>query len=110
MRLRSAACRLILAIIFALAPAPIFAADTNEVVAVCGDVPQPHSYTLAELQTLPVVNVTARDRDGTNADYVGVSLQELLRRAGAPAGDGVRGAALTKLVVVHAADGFQAGF
>ncbi len=110
MRLIPAGCRLILALVFTLAPAPIFAAGTNQVVAVCGDVPQPHSYTLAELQAMPVVKITVRDRDGTDAAYTGVSLQELLALSGAPAGDGVRGAALTKMVVVHAADGFQAGF
>ena len=110
MRLLPVRAWLILALTFALAPTVVFAADTNEIVAVCGDVPQPHSYTLAELQTLPIVNLRARDRDGTNADYTGVPIQELLRRSGAPAGDGLRGAALTKMVVVHAADGYQAAF
>jgi DMSO/TMAO reductase YedYZ molybdopterin-dependent catalytic subunit len=89
----------------------VVAADAPPVVAVLGDVTVAKSYTLAELQSLPATNVTARDHDGTNADYGGVSLEVLLRRAGAPLGEGMRGAAaLTKIVVVHAADGYQASF
>lgn len=110
MRLLPARARLILALAFVLAAVPVFAADTNQVVAVCGDVPQPRAYSLTELQAMPTVTITARDRDGTNANYTGVSMQELLRRSGAPADDAMRGTALTKMVVVHAADGFQAGF
>lgn len=93
-----------------VAAAVLFAAEPEPVVSVTGDVPKPESYSLEQLQKLHVVKVNARDHDGTDAEYTGVALDELLRRAGAPLGDRLRGAALTKAVVIHAADRYQAVF
>lgn len=88
----------------------LLAAGLEPVLTVMGDVPTPEHYSLEQLQKLPVVKVTSRDHDGTEAEYTGVSVGELLRRAGAPLGEKLRGPALAKAVVVHAADRYQAAF
>jgi DMSO/TMAO reductase YedYZ molybdopterin-dependent catalytic subunit len=80
-------------------------------VSVSGDVPTPQNYTLEDLQKFPVTKIHVHERDGTEAEYSGVLLGELLRRAGAPMGEQLRGRkALSKAVIVHAADQYQAVF
>ena len=44
------------------------------------------------------------------ARYEGVALGDLVRRLGAPAGEALRGAKLSVVVVVRAADGYQVVF
>jgi len=88
----------------------LVAAEPEPVLTVTGDVPTPERYSLEQLQKLPAKKVTARDHDGTEAEYTGVAVEELLRRAGAPLGEKLRGPALAKAVVVHAADRYQAIF
>jgi DMSO/TMAO reductase YedYZ molybdopterin-dependent catalytic subunit len=94
----------------AVAASLLFAAGLEPVLTVTGDVPTPERYSLEQLQKLPVTKVTARDHDGTEAEYTGVAVAELLRRAGAPLGEKLRGPALAKTVLVHAADRYQAAF
>src|SRR5262245_46134278 len=89
---------------------PLLAGDTKPVLAVRGEVSKRESYTLEQLQKLRIVKLTVRDHDGTEAEYVGVTVEEVLRRAGVPLGEHLRGPALAKAVVVHAADGYQAVF
>ena len=88
----------------------LVATGPEPVLTVTGDVPNPERYSLEQLQKLRVMKVTARDHDGTEAEYTGVAVEELLRRAGAPIGEKLRGPALAKAVVVHAADRYQAVF
>jgi DMSO/TMAO reductase YedYZ molybdopterin-dependent catalytic subunit len=86
----------------------VLAAEPKPVLAVTGEVPRPERYTLEQLQKLPIARIKARDQDGGEAEYAGVTVEELLRRAGLPLGEHLRGPALAKAVVVHAADGYQA--
>ncbi len=65
---------------------------------------------MEQLQKLPVVKVAVREHDGTDAEFAGITVAELLRRAGAPLGKQLRGPALAKVVVIHAADHYQAVF
>jgi DMSO/TMAO reductase YedYZ molybdopterin-dependent catalytic subunit len=85
-------------------------AGPEPVVAVTGDIPNPETYSMEQLQKLPVLKVTAREHDGAEAEFAGVALADLLRRAGAPLGEQLRGPALAKVVVIHAADHYQAVF
>jgi DMSO/TMAO reductase YedYZ molybdopterin-dependent catalytic subunit len=103
-------CWIVLVAILNLAASMLVAAESEPVVTVTGDIPNPASYSLEQLQKLPVVKVTARDHDGTEAEYTGVPIAELLRLAGADLGERLRGLALTKAVVIHAADRYQAVF
>jgi DMSO/TMAO reductase YedYZ molybdopterin-dependent catalytic subunit len=88
----------------------LFAAEPETIIAVTGDVSKPEHYTLEQLQKLPVTKVTARDHDGAPAEYAGVPVADLLRRAGAPMGQQLRGRALANAVIVHAVDRYQAVF
>jgi DMSO/TMAO reductase YedYZ molybdopterin-dependent catalytic subunit len=89
----------------------LMAADPEALVVVAGDISKPERYTLEELQKLPATKVTARERDGATPEYTGVLVAELLRRAGAPMGEQLRGRkALATAVVVPATDGYQSVF
>lgn len=91
-----------------------FAAQTNPhppALTVTGDVAKPLSLSLADLsamlhKTLKVTN----PHDHQDETYEGVPLAELLRLAGAPSGDQLRGAAMATYVVVEAADGYRVVF
>ena len=48
--------------------------------------------------------------DGKSHNYQGVSLREVLIKAGAPTGDGLRGKEMADLVVAEGADGYRVVF
>ena len=65
----------------------------------------------ASLAAMPHVNVTTPAiHHQPAARWQGVALSEVLRRAGAPAGESLRGRALTTVVRVTAADRYQVVF
>ncbi len=72
-----------------------------------GDVPQPATWKVAELKTLPRTTVSAIQEDGRTLKYEGVLVSELLKRVGAITGPEPRGAALTTYVLTGANDGYQ---
>jgi DMSO/TMAO reductase YedYZ molybdopterin-dependent catalytic subunit len=76
-----------------------------------GDVPQPTSWTLAELKRLPRVQTDGKGFEGGQRhSYEGVPVLELLFRVGAiPVGE-LHGAALTTYVLAIADDGSQVLF
>jgi DMSO/TMAO reductase YedYZ molybdopterin-dependent catalytic subunit len=80
------------------------------VISVTGQVKTPTKLTMTELKAMPSVKVTAEDHDGTTAVYEGIPLADILRRAGAPQGESVRGEALQLCVLVKATDGYQVAF
>jgi hypothetical protein len=57
-------------------------------------------------KTLKVLNA----HEKKDEVYEGVPLQELLRRAGVPQGDSLRGAAMATYVLAEAADGYRVVF
>ena len=91
-----------------LAPAAALAADVA--LTVRGEVKTPLTFSLAELKSLPTATMTAEEHNGTNASYEGVPLAEVLRRAGVPQGEALRGEALQLGVIVKAVDGYKALF
>lgn len=64
---------------------------------------------MALLETLPFSVVEAEDH-GKPGRWRGVPFAELLRLAGAPTGDAVRGPNLAKYILVTAADGYRVVF
>jgi DMSO/TMAO reductase YedYZ molybdopterin-dependent catalytic subunit len=86
------------------------ASETGFMVAISGDVPNPGQYSLEQLRKLPIAQVKVRDHDGSEVEYAGVTVEELLRRAGAPMGEKSRGPAVAKAVVVRASDNYRAVF
>ena len=78
-------------------------------VKVFGDVPKPLLLTATELAAMPRTKITASAHDQTGV-YEGVTVRELLTRAGVPAGAELRGPALAKTVIVTGADGYRVAF
>lgn len=70
-----------------------------------------HSTTLsaAQIAGLPHVTITADDRS-TPAKFEGVPLATALTTAGVQLGDTLRGARLTEVLLVTAADGYKVSF
>lgn len=94
-------------LIFGQAPAQQPAATT---LAVTGDVPMPLTLSADDLAKLPRETVSVDDQDGTKVQYEGVPLREVLKRAGAPLGNQLRGKALASYVIAKARDGYQVVF
>lgn len=111
-RYRHAALRLLLvsfagiacgAVRAADAPAPVAAVAA---VAVGGEVATPLRLDAAALAKLPRQRVEA-SAHGVSGTWEGVALVEVLRAAGAPLGDVLRGANLMLYLRIGATDGYQ---
>ena len=75
---------------------------------ITGEVTTPLTLSASDLkamprQTLKVVNPHEKKEE----TYEGVAVRELLRRAGIPQGDKLRGSAMAMFVVAEAADGYR---
>jgi DMSO/TMAO reductase YedYZ molybdopterin-dependent catalytic subunit len=89
-------------------PAP--AAEGGVALAVKGAVKQELRLTLADLKAMPRTKVTAKDHDGVAHEYQGVTLQEVLAKAGVPQGGDLRGKNMTLCVVAQAGDTYRTVF
>lgn len=75
-------------------------------VAVVGLDGQQHTLTVAELDALPRVTISAREQ-GTQHVFEGALLGDVLAKVGAPAGKAIRGPELADVVIVEARDGYK---
>jgi DMSO/TMAO reductase YedYZ molybdopterin-dependent catalytic subunit len=89
---------------------PVAAPGTEALLRVEGLVEHPLSLSADELGRLPRQTVEAKEHDGKLARFTGVTLTEVLKAAGAPLGDKLRGPQLSKFLLVAAADGYRAVF
>jgi DMSO/TMAO reductase YedYZ molybdopterin-dependent catalytic subunit len=80
-------------------------------LAVTGDLEKPQSLSLTDLGGFPrtIVKVV-NEHSGKEQIYQGVLLAEILKRAGVPQGQQLRGAALSSYVRAEAADGYSVVF
>ena len=85
-------------------------AQGTAALAVKGDIASPLTLKPEDLAAMPRVKVTIPDTDGTQVEYEGVALREVLKKAGAPLGNQLRGSALTTYVIAKAHDGYQVVF
>lgn len=85
-------------------------ADSTAALSVRGEVERPLKLSAADLAKLPRQTVRAKDHGGKESAYEGVALIEILRLAGVPLGDGLRGKNLALYLIVEAADGYRAVF
>src|SRR5215475_3924598 len=90
-------------------PVPLAAAG-EVVFHIGGEVERPQQWTLDELAALPRREVRARDRDGAEVTFAGVALVDLLRLAGVPLGEKLRGSNMALYLLVDAADGYRVVF
>lgn len=83
--------------------------STGVVLRVSGAVSRPLALSLQDLAAMPRSKVTAKEHD-TTVTYEGVTLAEVLQKAGAPQGKQLRGKALASYVLVTAHDGYRVIF
>ncbi len=96
---------------FLLFSALVFAqAPPAAVLAVQGDIASPLSLTAGDLAKMPRETVSVPGPDGSKIVYEGVTLLEVLQKAGAPLGEKLRGKALATYVLAMARDGYQVAF
>jgi len=96
---------------FAILAGLVFAqAPPAAVLAVQGDIASPLSLTSDDLAKMPRQTVSVPAPDGTKIAYEGVTLLQVLQKAGAPVGKQLRGKALTTYVLAKAHDGYQVVF
>jgi len=76
-------------------------------LSVSGAVKTPLTLSAADLKGLPRTTVQVQD-DSRTVTYDGVLVGELLKRAGVPTGEALRGDAVASYVVAHATDGYRA--
>lgn len=88
------------------APAADAASAAPAVVKIGGEVSRPLELDAAALAALPRVTVKA-SAHGVEGEWEGVPLIEVLRAAGAPVGDALRGPNLQLYVRISAADGYR---
>jgi hypothetical protein len=79
------------------------------IIQVLGAVKQPLRLTADDLAKMPRASVRATSH-GLETVYQGVWVHEILKKAGAPQGDELRGKALASYVLAKAEDGYQVLF
>jgi DMSO/TMAO reductase YedYZ molybdopterin-dependent catalytic subunit len=102
----------LLAIISLTIPAATIAqTPTKEAsVKVTGEVITPLTITGADLHLFTQITVARKDRDGKDHTYLGVTLSDILQKAGATMGQQLKGENLAKYLLVEASDGYQVVF
>jgi len=75
-----------------------------------GELPSPIALSLEDLGKMPRQSARVADQDGTQVSYEGVSLRDVLNRAGPSFGKDLRGEALASYLVVKARDGYEVVF
>ena len=97
--------------VFVLISGILFAqAPPAAVLAIQGDIPTPLSLTSDDLAKLPRQTVSMPAPDGSKIVYEGVTLLDVMQKAGAPLGKQLRGKALASYVLAKAHDGYQVTF
>jgi hypothetical protein len=76
-----------------------------------GDISHSRIFQEQEWKTLKHVSISATNaHENKTATYRGVLLRDLLREAGVPSGEDLRGQALSTSIFVSASDGYQVVF
>lgn len=98
-------------ILFAfLAPLALVAETDSAALVVRGEVDKPLQLTLADLRAMPRSSVKAREKDGTEATFEGVTLAELIKLARPKLTEKCCGNAANACIIVHAADNYRVVF
>jgi len=85
--------------------------DASAILRVTGDVATPLSLSLSDLKALPRKTLkVVNPHDKQEEAYEGVAVQELLRRAGVPQNEKLRGTAMASYVLAEASDGYRVLF
>jgi DMSO/TMAO reductase YedYZ molybdopterin-dependent catalytic subunit len=97
--------------VWMLGAAPSQTAAVPAELRIAGAVSTPLVLTAADLKKMPRKTLTVVNAHEKKTEtYEGVAVEELLRRAGAPLGEQLRGAAMATYVVAEAGDGYRVVF
>jgi DMSO/TMAO reductase YedYZ molybdopterin-dependent catalytic subunit len=94
----------------ATAARPTSETDSAMRLQVTGEVAHPVTFSADEFGRLPRKTVKAKGHDGVDSQFEGVTLIEILTKAGVPTGKDLRGPAMALYVVIEASDGYRAVF
>lgn len=102
----------VLTMIFGLAAAGAQTPQAAPAVSlrVGGEVAKQLNLNAADLAKLPRRKVRAKDHGGMEAEFEGVAVTEILKLAGVPAGEQLRGDKIALFLLVEAADNYRAVF
>lgn len=91
--------------------APAQTATTGPALKISGNVSTPLALTVEELRKMPRKKLSVTNPHEKKIEvYEGVPLEELLRRAGVPQGEHLRGPSLATYVLAEAEDGYRVVF
>ncbi len=80
-------------------------------LTISGGVPTPLSFSLAEFRALPHKALKVTNPHSQKEEvYEAVPLEDLLKLAGVPQGENLRGAAMSTTVYIEGADGYRVAF
>jgi len=88
---------------------PLYGQQPAPSIFVTGSVTIPLTLTAEALAQMPRATATVSS-GGIDTQYEGVWLYEILKKAGLPAGEALRGKMLTTYVLAEAQDGYQVVF
>jgi len=100
----------VLAVVLSLAQQPAVTTQngSSAVLRVAGNVATPLSLSANDLKALPRRTLKVLNpHEKKEETYEGVAVQELLRRAGVPQNEKLRGSAMATYVLAEAADGYS---
>jgi DMSO/TMAO reductase YedYZ molybdopterin-dependent catalytic subunit len=82
-----------------------------QTVKVAGEITTPLTLDAATLHQFTQTTVVRKDKEGkTDHTYTGVTLSDILKKAGATMEDALKGKNLTKYLLVEASDNYQVVF
>lgn len=84
--------------------------DQQQFVNVSGEVATPLRLQISDLLRMERLEVTLKDREGTDHAYTGVPIRAILDSAGVTLGRRLRGENLSKYLLVKCADGYEVLF
>jgi len=92
-----------------LASGIAFAQSTYK-LKVGGEVQQPLELSLSDLSKMPRKEASLKDKEGNIHTYTGVSVSDILAKAGVPSGKELHGENLSKYLLVKCTDGYKVLF
>jgi DMSO/TMAO reductase YedYZ molybdopterin-dependent catalytic subunit len=88
--------------------AQVQSSSTDAVLTVTGSIEKPLLLSIADLQHLPRTTIKVlNSHEGKEETYEGVLLGELLKDAGIPQGEKLRGATMATYLLVQGGDGYR---
>ena len=96
-----------LALTISLCVTQIQVSAQTATVKVEGEVLTPLTLSVDDLSKMTIVKLKAKERDGKEHEYAGVTLYDVLKKAGVTLGPELKGENMAKLVLVKAADNYE---